>query len=107
MAALEDRENHEIFMKDSRNLKANGVSSKGRSLKEIAEREFKMAKREKQSKCSNAENTEVVTEEIESQKRYNNGKPKKELKKQEFYDVDKEALANIKKTKKRERLYEC
>lgn len=77
-----------MFCKDSRNKKAVGVNNKRNNHKEVLKRLERMQEKADQADCIEEKVDDSTDEEIDQakNKKYANGKPKKELKKQMTFE---------------------
>lgn len=79
MQLFEQRENCEVFVKDSRNRKAQGGNSKRNNYKETLKRLARMQEKDEQAWMDKPIVEETTDEEPEHDllRKYCNGKPKK------------------------------
>ncbi len=104
MELFEDRENWEIFHKDSRNRKAEGRDARRQNVKENRKRLQRIQEREQQRESEKV----VVDESTDEQpdlgkaKKYENGKPKRELKVQLTHQQEEELEKSSKKRGKKQ-----
>lgn len=91
MELFEDRENWEIFHKDSRNPKASGRDGRRQNVKENRKRLQRMQERQQQGESEKIVVDESTDEEPDlGKKKYDNGKPKRGLKIQLTYEQEEQ-----------------
>ena len=92
MQLFEEKEYWEVFAKDSRNKKAKGGDARRNNRKEALKRMNRIQEKQEMAALSKPIVEESTDEDNPGQviKKYNNGKIKKELKKQTHYFEDEE-----------------
>ena len=88
---MEEKQYCEVFFKDDRNRRGGYNAKKRTNAKEVARRNHIINKRQTQ-KGNELHQEPFSEEEVEETKsKYDNGKPKKVLKEQEYYQEEEDA----------------
>ena len=101
MQLFEEKEYWEVFTKDTRNKRANGGTNKRNNVKELKKRVQRILERQEQEDdCPKVIFEEATDDEDGKVRKYTNGKPKKEVKKQTHYNEEVDQVFPQEKKKK-------